>query len=68
MTKQELNSLNKIINDVSEYLDYYEFIDSKWIDDRIAKKDWTANHTWNIFCALQNAREQLEQLSTGEKL
>jgi hypothetical protein len=67
MTKQELNKLNKIINDVAEHQDYYEFINSKWIEDCIANKDWIAlNPTMNTLCALQNIREQLEHLSTGE--
>ena len=33
MTKEELNKLNKIINDVIEHEDYYEFINSQWIED-----------------------------------
>lgn len=68
MTKEELNKLNKIINDVAEHEDYYEFINSKWIEDCVANKDWIAlNATMNTLCALQHTREQLEQLSTGDK-
>ena len=68
MTKEELNKLNKIINDVAEHEDYYEFINSKWIEDCIANKDWIAlNPTMNTLCALQHTREQLEKLSTGKE-
>jgi hypothetical protein len=66
MTKEELNKLNKIINDVVEHKDYYEFINSQWIEDCIANQDWVAlNPTMNTLCALQNTVEQLEQLSVG---
>ena len=68
MTREELNKLNKIINDVAEHEDYYEFINSKWIEDCITNKDWIAlNPTINTLCALQHTREQLEQLSTGKE-
>ena len=68
MTKEELNKLNKIINDVAEHEDYYEFINSKWIEGCIANKDWIAlNPIMVTLCVLQNTREQLEQLSTGDK-
>jgi hypothetical protein len=60
MTKEELNKLNKIINDVVEHKD------SQWIEDCIANQDWVAlNPTMNTLCALQNTVEQLEQLSVG---
>lgn len=66
MSKEELNKLNKIINDVIEHEDYYEFINSEWIEDCIANKDWVAlNPTMNTLCALQTIREKLEKLSTG---
>jgi len=66
MTKEELNKLNKIINDVIEHEDYYEFINSEWIKTCIANKDWVAlNPTMNTLCALQTIREKLEKLSTG---
>ena len=51
---------------VIEHKDYYEFINSQWIEDCIANQDWVAlNPTMNTLCALQNTVEQLEQLSTG---
>lgn len=69
MTKEELNKLNEIIYDVEEHEDYYEFINSEWMETCIANKDWVAlNPTMNTLCALQAIREKLEKLYTGGNL
>ena len=66
MTNEEKKKLNKIINDVCESKEYYEFINSQWIEDCIANQDWIAlNPTMNTLCSFQNIIEQLEQLSVG---
>lgn len=66
MTKTEEKKLNKIINDVIEHKDYYEFINSDWIKKCIDNSDWVAlNPTMNTLCFLQHTMEKLEQLSTG---
>lgn len=60
--------LNKIIYDVNEHKDYYEFINSDWIKECIDNSDWVAlNPIMNTLCFLQHTVEKLEQLSTELK-